>query len=110
MATKRKTKKRRGADDEVAFLKSYDPRAFEPVAVAVDVALIAVDDGALRTLVVSRDEHPFKGQWALPGAFVGVEESLEAAARRALASKVGLEGLFLEQLYTFGQPARDPRG
>jgi 8-oxo-dGTP diphosphatase len=95
--------------DERAFLESYDPNRFERLSVAVDVALVSASDGALRTLVVRRQEHPAKGKWALPGTFVGAAESLEAAAARSLAAKSGLAGLFLEQLYTFGDPKRDAR-
>ena len=56
-----------------------------------------------------RPEHPGKGKWALPGGFVGIDEGLEAAAARVLARKTGLEAVFVEQLYTFGDPGRDPR-
>ena len=94
---------------ERAFLEAYDPARFDRPSVAVDVALVSTSGGALRTLVVRRTEHPAKGSWALPGTFVAAGESLEAAATRALAAKSGLSGLFLEQLYTFGDPKRDPR-
>jgi 8-oxo-dGTP diphosphatase len=94
---------------EARFLKDYDPSAFDRPSVAVDVVLLAPADGALHTLLIQRREHPQKGRWALPGAFVRFEESLPAAAERALQDKAGLEGIFLEQLYTFGAPKRDPR-
>ncbi len=95
---------------DAEFLASYDPSQFEHPSVAVDVALFTVADGVLRVLVVERAEAPQAGLLALPGVFVHVDESLEDAARRALATKAGITAdVFLEQLYTFGQPARDPR-
>jgi 8-oxo-dGTP diphosphatase len=96
-------------DDESSFLEAYDARAFDRPSVAVDVALIAVHEGRLRTVLVRRSQHPHKARWALPGTFVRMEEPLEAAAARALRAKAGLAGVFLEQLYTFGDPGRDPR-
>jgi 8-oxo-dGTP diphosphatase len=98
-----------GGDDDARFLAAYDASAFERPSVAVDVALVAAFDGGLSTLLVRRREPPQAGRWALPGAFVGLAEPLEAAADRALAAKAGLAGVFLEQLYTFGAPGRDPR-
>lgn len=94
---------------EKAFLEAYDPAAFDRPSVAVDVALLSVIEGSLCTLLLSRDEHPFKGKWSLPGGFVKLDEPLDAAARRVLAAKGKLAGVFLEQLYTFGDPRRDPR-
>lgn len=82
----------------------------EHVAAAVDVALLSALDGDLYTLAVRRAEQPFKGRWALPGGALRTGESLEAAAARVLAQKGGLKDVFLEQLYTFGEPRRDPRG
>lgn len=96
-------------NDEQAFLAAYDAAQFPHPSVAVDVALVTVDGGRLRAVVAPRAEHPAKGRWSLPGGFVRIEESLDAAAARVLATKVGIEGIFLEQLYTFGQPNRDPR-
>ncbi|MCA9598361.1 MAG: NUDIX domain-containing protein [Myxococcales bacterium] len=109
MATSRAKKAQRAPRDEAEFLAKYDPAEFERPSVAVDVALVSVVDGALYTLLLRRGEHPHRGRYALPGGFVGMKESLEAAARRVLAAKTGLSGVFLEQLYTFGNPGRDPR-
>src|SRR5437763_426662 len=77
---------------------------------AVDVALFTVRDDALLLLLVRRPRPPFQGAWALPGALVRPDEPLEAAARRALLEQTGIQGVYLEQLYTFGRPGRDPRG
>jgi 8-oxo-dGTP diphosphatase len=95
--------------EERAFLDSYDPSAYPHPSVAVDVAVVTVREGALRTLLVQRTEHPGKGAWSLPGGFVGLRESLDDAAARVLADKARLRGVYLEQLYTFGAPERDPR-
>ena len=96
-------------DGEAAFLASYDATKFERPSLTVDLALLSAFEGALYTLVVRRGEHPYKGRWSLPGGFVGMKESLDAAASRVLAAKAGLGRVFLEQLYTFGDPVRDPR-
>jgi 8-oxo-dGTP diphosphatase len=109
MTIRERRAKRSGGIGESAFLDAYDPSRFERPSVAVDVALVSASAGALHTLVVRRAEHPDKGRWALPGGFVGIDEPLEAAAARVLAAKSGLDGLFVEQLYTFGDPKRDPR-
>lgn len=77
--------------------------------VTVDVALVTVADGRLCVLLHRRPESPAKRRWALPGGFVRVDESLDAAAERVLEEKAGLTGVFLEQLYSFGSPDRDPR-
>ena len=98
-----------GKDDEARFLAAYDAGRFERPSVAVDVALLSVADGALWTALLHRSEHPHRGRFALPGGFVGIREPLDGAAARVLARKCGLEGVFLEQLYTFGDPGRDPR-
>ena len=70
--------------------------------------VISAPDGPTG-LALARTEHPDLGKWSLPGSFLRMDESLEEAAARALKTKVGIEGIFLEQLYTFGQPDRDPR-
>jgi 8-oxo-dGTP diphosphatase len=94
---------------ERRFLAGYDATRYDLLSVAVDVALVSAFGDALYTLAVERPEHPFKGMLALPGVFVAKDESLDAAAARALEEKAGLAGVFLEQLYTFGDPRRDPR-
>lgn len=96
-------------DGERAFLESYDASSFPRPSVAVDVALLSALDGALYTFVVRRTEHPFRGLWSLPGGFVRPDEPLDDAARRVLDGKAGLKDVFIEQLYTFGDPGRDPR-
>ncbi|MER5685387.1 NUDIX domain-containing protein [Streptomyces sp. NPDC002205] len=94
--------------------EGYDPYAFEPFAVTVDLAVFTVRDGRLHVLLVERGENPYKGHWALPGGFVLPRESAEDAARRELAEETGLteatvSALHLEQLRTYSDPDRDPR-
>lgn len=97
-------------DPERAFLDGYDPRAFPPVAVTVDIAILTVRDGRLCVLLVRRGTHPYQGRWALPGGFVREREDVEAAARRELAEETGVgAGGHLEQLRCYGRPGRDPR-
>jgi 8-oxo-dGTP diphosphatase len=78
--------------------------------VTVDTAIFALRDDDLQVLLVKRKHSPFEGMWAIPGGFVEMDETLEAAARRELQEETGLTGVYLEQLYTFGDPGRDPRG
>jgi 8-oxo-dGTP diphosphatase len=80
------------------------------VRVAVDLVIFTVREGGLQVLLIERGIPPFQGQWALPGGFVLERETLEGAARRELAEETGLRDVYLEQLYTFGDPDRDPRG
>jgi 8-oxo-dGTP diphosphatase len=107
MATNRPPKSDTG--EEARFLARYDASKFEHPSVTVDVALVSVEHGRLLTLVLERMEHPAKGLFALPGGFVGMKEPLDAAAARVLTAKAGLREVFVEQLYTFGDPGRDPR-
>ncbi|WP_156679503.1 NUDIX hydrolase [Sphingomonas profundi] len=78
-------------------------------ALAVDVAIVAVIAGALQTLLVRRGEAPFAGHWSLPGGFVRIDETIEAAALRVLRDKADVTRVHVEQLYTFGAVSRDPR-
>lgn len=96
-------------DGEQEFLADYDARRYERPSLAVDVSLLSVRDGRLVTWLVRRQHHPHRGRWALPGGFVGMKESLHAAAERVLAEKSGVRDVFLEQLFTFGAVERDPR-
>ncbi len=94
---------------EAEFLEGYDPNQFPQVAITVDLALIGVVDAKLCAILQQRSEHPFKGAYALPGGFVGESESIDEAANRILSAKARLDRVWLEQLYTFGDPGRDPR-
>ena len=78
-------------------------------ALAVDCVVFGMDDENLKVLLIQRDLAPFAGEWALPGGFVHVDESVDAAARRELQEETGLNNVFLEQLYTFSAVDRDPR-
>ncbi|MBI5242728.1 MAG: NUDIX hydrolase [Elusimicrobia bacterium] len=98
--------------------------------VAVDMVIFSVRDGApgaagsqgprgsgvlhsraaLKVLLVRRGVPPFAGRWAIPGGFLKENEGLEEAAKRELREETGVSAVYLEQLYTFGDPGRDPRG
>lgn len=90
---------------------SLEGEALADFRVGVDNAIFSVDTALNRLLVllVMRQEAPFLGQWSLPGTLVRQGESLESAAYRILAEKIRARNLYLEQLYTFGGPNRDPR-
>lgn len=93
---------------------SPKPSTSHPLAdfrVGVDNIIFSIDTAAHRLLVllVMRQQQPFCGRWSLPGTLVRQGESLEDAAYRILAEKIKVENLYLEQLYSFGGPHRDPR-
>lgn len=112
----------RQGDDYDRGMPPYDPSAFPPFAVTVDLVVLTVRRHALCALVVKRGEQPFQGRWALPGGFVREDEDLDGAAARELVEETGLcvhdpgtpgpvpgTGAHLEQLATYGAPDRDPR-
>ncbi|MDH3316620.1 MAG: NUDIX hydrolase [Gammaproteobacteria bacterium] len=78
-------------------------------AVTTNVVVFTLRDDKLKLLLVRRRSDPFKGMWALPGGYVQVDEDLDHSAMRALEDSTGVTGVYLEQLYTFGAPDRDPR-
>jgi 8-oxo-dGTP diphosphatase len=78
-------------------------------ALTVDCVVFGLDDDELKVMLIQRDQPPYEGEWALPGGFVRVDESLDEAAMRELEEETGLKRVFLEQLYTFGAVERDPR-
>ena len=87
-----------------------EPLATDRYAVAVDIVLFTIQDDALKVLLVRRARSPFRGAWALPGGLVRREESVDEAALRELQEATGIRTVYLEQLYTFGELHRDPRG
>ncbi|MGW7449026.1 NUDIX hydrolase [Kitasatospora sp. NPDC054795] len=109
-----------GPGAEQQWLAAYDPRAYAPIAVTVDVVALTLRHGGLHVLLVERGAPPHQGCWALPGGFLRAgEEDLDEAAARELAEETGLLSasaagatscrLHLEQLGTYGAPERDPR-
>ena len=70
--------------------------------------LLTIKENALQVLLVKRDNEPFKDKWAIPGGYVRMSENLDEAAIRVLKEKTNVENIYLEQLYTFGDPLRHP--
>ena len=85
-------------------------REYERPSVTTDIVIFSIIEDALHVLLIERANDPFKGRWALPGGFLDKGENLDECARRELAEETGVSGVYLEQLYTFGDVGRDPRG
>lgn len=105
---------------EEQFLAAYDAGKFERPSVTVDMLVFTVTDEerenyrrlpnkVLRLLLIKRGDHPCIGQWALPGGFVHMDESLDEAALRELKEETNIDKIYMEQLYTWGDVGRDPR-
>lgn len=105
---------------EEEFLAVYKPGDYPRPSVATDMVIFTVTDEEednyrklpekeLRVLLIKRGGHPYLGCWALPGGFVRPAETTEEAASRELKEETGVDQVYLEQLYTFSQPGRDPR-
>lgn len=106
---------------EEEFLKHYNPKQFDQLSMTADILLISVSDHkrknyrktskkAMSILLVKRTDFPFKGKWCLPGGFLNPNgETLEECAKRVLKRETNLQNIFLEQLYTYDDPKRDPR-
>jgi ADP-ribose pyrophosphatase YjhB (NUDIX family) len=105
---------------EQEFLASYDAGKYDRPSVTVDMLIFTVTqekkknyrklpEKTLRLLLIKRGDHPFLGQWSLPGGFVHMHESLDAAALRELKEETNIDDIYMEQLYTWGAVDRDPR-
>ncbi len=97
------------AADRTERPAGYDPAAFPPFAVTVDVVVLTVIDTHLHVALISRGEDPYRGRWALPGGFKRPGETLDAAAERELAEEADLRAVRLAQFGAYGDPGRDPR-
>lgn len=105
---------------EEQFLQSYNAGVYDRPSVTVDMLIFTVmereqhnyrklSEKSLQLLLIQRGQHPYLGQWALPGGFVSVQESVEEAARRELFTETNIDNIYMEQLYTWGDVNRDPR-
>lgn len=105
---------------EEQFLVAYDANKYEKPSVTVDILVFTVTDEVnrnyrklpekvLKLLMIKRGDHPFIGQWALPGGFVQMDECLDEAALRELKEETNIKDIYVEQLYTWGEVDRDPR-
>lgn len=105
---------------EAEFMQRYDVSIFDRPSVTVDMLIFTVvneekenyrklPEKSFKLLMVKRGVHPHMGQWALPGGFVQADESLDEAAARELKSETNIDDVYMEQLYSWGDVARDPR-
>lgn len=105
---------------EEEFLNKYDVTSYERPSVTNDVIIFTTSDRieknsrkvpkkGMQVLLIKRDDYPNKGDWAIPGGFVSNNESLEEGAIRKLKEETGIDNVYTEQLYTFGEVNRDPR-
>lgn len=101
-------KNRQGLTEQ-EFLEQYNPAKYDRPSVTVDMLIFTVIEDKLKLLMIKRADHPFIGQWALPGGFVNMDEDLDTAAARELEEETGLDNIYMQQLYTWGEINRDPR-
>ena len=94
---------------EAIAQQQYDINKYERPSVTVDVLMMSLRQRDLQILLIKRRSWPYEGMWAIPGGFINMRESLETAAKRELQEETGVQDVYLEQLYTFGDPGRDPR-
>ena len=92
------------------FLEAYDASQYENPSCTVDIVLMTVSQGILKLLLIKRKDHPWIGQWALPGGFVNMDEDLDVSAARELEEETHIsQNTYFHQLYTLGNANRDPR-
>lgn len=107
-------------NQEDAFLSSYDENEYKRPSVTSDMIIFTTADQVqgnqrkvpqkgLQVILVQRNQQPSLGKWALPGGFIDVNESLEVSVKRKIKEKIGIENIYTEQLYTFGDLGRDQR-
>lgn len=105
---------------EKEFLMNYNSKDYDLLSLTTDILIFSVSNGVqenyrklnkkyFSVLLVKRDTYPFKDKWCLPGGFIGINEDLEDAAKRILKQETNIDDIYLEQLYTYGEPNRDPR-
>ncbi len=105
---------------EEEFLKHYDSSIYEKLSMTADILILSVSsentgnyrkltEKKFSVLLTKRTDFPFKDKWCLPGGFIAMDEDLETAAKRILKKETNLENIYIEQLYTFSDPKRDPR-
>jgi 8-oxo-dGTP diphosphatase len=97
------------AEQEIHTYKVQDDPTIEKPSVTVDIVIFTVQNNELQVLLIKRKTPPYKESWAIPGGFIHVRETLDQAALRELEEETGVSDVYLEQLYTFGNPDRDPR-
>lgn len=97
--------------EEKAFLDKYDASKYERPSVSTDIVILTLDaSDELNILLIKRGAYPYKDRWAIPGGFLTAgKESVDEAAARELKSETNIDNVYLKQLYTFGNPGRDPR-
>lgn len=96
---------------EAEFLAEYNPGNYERPSVTTDILILGMnkDYSSLKLLLIKRGDHPFLGSWALPGGFISPNETAYVAATRELKEETGIDDVYLDQIYTFTKPGRDPR-
>lgn len=97
-------------EEERQFLENYDPSKYDKPSVTADIVIFTLSDtNELSILLIKRGGYPYKDMWAIPGGFVNMDESVNAAAIRELEEETGIAGISVEQVATFGDVDRDPR-
>ncbi|WP_022764935.1 NUDIX domain-containing protein [Butyrivibrio sp. XPD2006] len=96
---------------EKEFLEQYTDTLYDKPSVTTDILVLGVDESfaRLKALLIKRDEHPYLGFYALPGGFIKKDETAYQAASRKLYEEAGVRDVYLDQIYTFTRPGRDPR-